>query len=182
MTQVDREVEQIQQMFNIGEDQTLLQTTLIDVDQVQTEHKSYKSQGKYNFIEGKNGPTTFLPLASKLGGENTSRKFDKGENADKRYLPAKQAHYVYRKVESGNLINKNMMRQETDQDLELDKMDDTSSDENLHRELIVNNAGKIEITLSEMEQWSILSNVINNVQYDKHPKNLHTMSVRPTNK
>ena len=74
------------------------------------------------------------------------------------------------------------MRQEIDQDIELDKMDDTNSDENLYRELIVNNAGKIETTLSQMEQWSILSNVINYVQYDKHPKNFHSMSVRPVNK
>ena len=74
------------------------------------------------------------------------------------------------------------MRQEIDQDIELDKMDDTSGDENPYRELIVNNAGKIETTLSQMEQWSILSNIINYVQYDKHPKNFHTMSVRPVNK
>ena len=33
-----------------------------------------------------------------------------------------------------------------------------------------------------MEQWSILSNVINYVQYDKHPKNFHSMSVIPINK
>ena len=33
-TQVDREVEQIQQMFNMDEDQTLLQMPLMDVDQV----------------------------------------------------------------------------------------------------------------------------------------------------
>ena len=32
--QTDREVEQIQQMFNMDEEQTLLQTPLIDVDQV----------------------------------------------------------------------------------------------------------------------------------------------------
>ena len=38
-------------------------------------------------------------------------------------------------------------------------MDNTSGDENPYRELIVNNAGKIENTLSWMEQWSILSNV-----------------------
>ena len=44
-----------------------------------------------------------------------------------------------------------MIRQEIDQDIELDKMDDTSGNENLYRELIVNNAGKIEITLSQME-------------------------------
>ena len=40
------------------------------------------------------------------------------------------------------------MRQEIDQDIELYKMDDISGDKNLHRELIVNNAGKIETTLS----------------------------------
>ena len=34
MTQADREVEQIQQMFNMDEDQTLLQMPLIDTDQV----------------------------------------------------------------------------------------------------------------------------------------------------
>ena len=75
-----------------------------------------------------------------------------------------------------------MIRQEIDQDIELDKMDDTSGDENLYRVLIVNNTGKIETTLSQMQQWSILSNVINYVQYDKQPKNFHTMSVRPVNK
>ena len=63
-----------------------------------------------------------------------------------------------------------MMRQEIDQDIELDKMDNTSGDKNLYRELIVNNPGKIETTLSQIEQWLILSNVINYVQYDKHPK------------
>ena len=73
------------------------------------------------------------------------------------------------------------MRQEIDQDIELDKMDDTSGDENLYRELTVNNAGKIETTLSQMEQWAILSNVIHYVQYD-NPPYFHTMSVRPINK
>ena len=33
-----------------------------------------------------------------------------------------------------------------------------------------------------MEQWSVLSNIINYVQYDKHPKNIHSTSVRPVNK
>ena len=46
-----------------------------------------------------------------------------------------------------------MMGQEIDQDIELDKMDDTSGDENPYRELIVNNAAKVETTLSQMEQW-----------------------------
>ena len=36
--------------------------------------------------------------------------------------------------------------------------------------------------LSQMEQWSILSNVINYVQYSKNPKDFHAMSIKPTNK
>ena len=106
-----------------------------------------------------------MPLGSNLGGENTNRKINKGENTDRGYLTVNQTNYVYRNVDLGNLINKNTMKQEIDQDIELDKMDDTGGDENLYRELIVNNAGMIETTLSQMEQWSIFSNVINYVQY-----------------
>ena len=61
-------------------------------------------------------------------------------------------------------------------------MDDNSGDEYPYRELIVNNVGKIENTLSQMEQWSILSNVINYVQYSKNPKNCHAILVRPINR
>ena len=74
------------------------------------------------------------------------------------------------------------MKEEIGPDVELDRMDDNSGDKNPYRELIVNNAGKIESTLSQMEQWSILSNVINYVQYSKNPKDFHAMSIKPTNK
>ena len=30
-----------------------------------------------------------------------------------------------------------------------------------------------------MEQWSILSNMVNYVQYDKHPKNFHNLDINP---
>ena len=72
-----------------------------------------------------------MTLGSKLGGEVNERIKSKGENGEKEYLTEKQAGYIYRKVESENLINKRMMRQEIDQDTELDKMDDTSGGENL---------------------------------------------------
>ena len=61
------------------------------------------------------------------------------------------------------------MREEIDPGMELDRMDDNNGSENPYRELIVNNAGKVENTLSQMEQWSILSNIINYVQYSKNP-------------
>ena len=73
------------------------------------------------------------------------------------------------------------MKEEIDPDIELDKMDNSSGDENPYRELIVNNAGKIENMLSQIEQWSILSNVINYVQYSENPKNFHDISIKPVN-
>ena len=32
-----------------------------------------------------------------------------------------------------------------------------------------------------MEQWSILSNTLNYIQYDKHPKNFHKLSISTVN-
>ena len=66
-------------------------------------------------------------------------------------------------------------------DIEPDKMDDYNGDENPYKELIVTNASKIESTLSPMEQQSILSDVINYVQYSKNPKNFYAMKIKPIN-
>ena len=74
-----------------------------------------------------------------------------------------------------------MIKEEIDSDAELNKIDDNSGDENPYRELIVNNVSKVENTWSQMEQWSILSNVINYVQYSKAPKNFHNMTIKPVN-
>ena len=104
-----------------------------------------------------------MPLGSNLGGNNKKKEVNKNDSIDKDYLTSKQADYIYRKVELGSLINKNTMKEEIDPDVELDKMDDNNGDGNPYRELIVNNASKIENTLSQMEQLSILSNVINYV-------------------
>ena len=61
------------------------------------------------------------------------------------------------------MINKETIKEEIDLDAEVDRVDDDSRDENPYKELIVNNAIIVESTLSQMEQWSILSNVINYV-------------------
>ena len=45
------------------------------------------------------------------------------------------------------MINKETTREELDSEVELDKIDDNSGDKNPYRELIVNNAYKIENTL-----------------------------------
>ena len=68
-----------------------------------------------------------------------------------------------------------------DQDWALDRLDDTSGDINLYWELIVNNAEKVDTILSETEQWSVLSNVVNYIRYDRHPKNFHNLDVKAVN-
>ena len=40
---------------------------------------------------------------------------------------------------------------------------------------------KIENTLSQMEQWSMLSNVINYVQYSKTTKSFHDVIIKLVN-
>ena len=88
---------------------------------------------------------------------------------------------MYKKVESSGTIDINTLKQEIEQEWELSKLDDTR-DINPYRELIVNNVEKIETPLSQMDQWSILSNIVNYVKYDKHPKNFHRLNVSTVNK
>ena len=33
-----------------------------------------------------------------------------------------------------------------------------------------------------MEQWSILSNIVNYIQHDRHPKNFYNLNIRAVNK
>ena len=137
------------------------------------------SAGTFKLTEGKNNPTPFLTLKANIGGQITS---DKNKYSENKYVTGDQARYIYRKVESGNIINANTLKQEIDQDGELNRLDDTSRDINPYRELIVNTAEKVETILSPMEQWSILSNIVNYIQYNKHPKSFHNLNIRAVNK
>ena len=120
-----------------------------------------------------------MPLNINIGGHTTSHKIKYNE---KKYLTEDQARHVYKKEESHNIININTLKQEIEEDQELNKLDDTSRDINPYRELIVNNAEKIETVLTKMEQWSILSNLVNYIQYNRHPKNFHNLNIRDVNK
>ena len=57
-----------------------------------------------------------------------------------------------------------------------------SGEINLYRELIVNNAEKIEPLMTQMEQWSFLSNTLNYIQHDRHHTMNHDLSIRVMNK
>ena len=72
-----------------------------------------------------------------------------------------------------------MIKEELDADVELERMEDNSRDENPYKELIVNNVSRVDNALPQIEQWSILSNIINYVQYSKNPKNFHSMTIKP---
>ena len=61
-------------------------------------------------------------------------------------------------------------------------MDDTSRETNLYKELIVTNADKIEPLMSQMEQWSILSNVLNYVQHSRLHLINHTLDIKAVDK
>ena len=61
-------------------------------------------------------------------------------------------------AETGKVINIDKIKQKIDWDI--DKLDDTSSKINPCCELIVNKAERDNTVLLQMEQWSILSNVI----------------------
>ena len=48
--------------------------------------------------------------------------------------------------------------------------------------MIVKNAEKIEPLLTQMEQWSTLSNSLSYIQYDRYPKNYHSLGISMVNK
>ena len=118
-------------------------------------------------MNGRDGTTTFLPLDSRIGGQGRCNHPTIGQ-----FLTREQTGYIYKKIETGEIINTDMIEQEIEHKRLLDKMDDTSRETNPYKELIVNNAEKIEPLMTQMEQWSILSNVLNHVQHSR----LHSMN------
>ena len=60
-------------------------------------------------------------------------------------------------------------------------MYDTSGDTNSYKELVMNNTEKIEPLLAQMEQWSILSTMLNYIEHDKLPQNFHKLGISTVN-
>ena len=65
-----------------------------------------------------------------------------------------------------------------EQEEQLSKIDDTNGETNPYQELVVNNAEKIEPLMTQMEQWSILSNVLNYVQHSRFHSMKHTLDIK----
>ena len=79
------------------------------------------------------------------------------------------------------MINTETLQQELEHERQLKEIDDTNGGTNPYKEMIVNNAEKIEPLLTQIEQLSILSNMLNYIQYDKHLKNFHNLGISAVN-
>ena len=136
-----------------------------------------KLQESFKLMNGRDGTTTFLPLDSRIGGQDRYNLPTVGQ-----LLTREQTRYIYKKVETGEIVNTNMMEQVIEQGRQLDKMDDTSGEINPYKELIVNNAEKIEPLMTQMEQWSILSNILNYVQHNRLNSMNHMLDIKAVDK
>ena len=108
-------------------------------------------------MNGRDDTTTFLQLDSRIGEQ------DRGSPSVGQYLTRDQTEYIYKKVETGEIINTDMIQQEIEQEKQLSRIDDMSGEINPYKEHIVNNAERTEPLMTQMEQWSILSNILNYV-------------------
>ena len=109
-------------------------------------------------MNGRDDAAAFLPLDSRIGGQSRDSHPKVGQ-----YLTRDQARHIYKMVETGEIINVDLVKHEIEQEKQLSQMDDDSGEVNPYRELVVNNAEKIEMQKTQMEQWSILSNLLNYV-------------------
>ena len=103
-TKEEREIVQIQQMFNLYEEQTYLKLLVTELMIALTKkffRKYVISRGTFKLMKGKNDPTRFLPLNANISREIRPDKYESKEN---KYLMENQARHVYKKVESGNII------------------------------------------------------------------------------
>ena len=105
-------------------------------------------------MNGENGTTTFLSLDSKIVGLVRNCRPSVGH-----FLTREQAKYIYKKIETGEIINTDTIEQEIKQEEQLNTIDDTYGETNPYCKLIVHNAEKIEPMMTQIEQWSILSNI-----------------------
>ena len=128
-------------------------------------------------MNGRDDTAAFLTLDSGIGGQNRDSHPTVGQ-----YLTRDQVRYVYKEVETGGTINTDVVQQEIEQEKQLSKMDGDNGEVNPYRELVVNNAEKVEMLRTKMERWSILSNLLNYVQHSKFNSMNHSLSVKPVNR
>ena len=141
------------------------------------EEPGHRDPPVHSSDEDSRSPLNFLPLDFKTGGPSEDSCPTVGQ-----YLTRNQTRHIYKKVETGEPINADMVQQEIEQEKQLNKLDNDSGEENPFRELVINNAEKIEAQKTQMEQWSILSNKLNYIQHSQLNSMDHSLDIRPINK
>ena len=96
-------------------------------------------------MNGRDDAAAFLPLDSRIGGQSRDNHPTVGQ-----YLTRDQARHIYRKVETGGIINVDTVKYEIEQEKQLSRMDDDSGEVNRYRELVMNNAEKVEMQKPQM--------------------------------
>ena len=127
-------------------------------------------------MNGRDDAMTFLLLDSRIGGQN------KKSPTVGQYLTRDQTRYIYKKVEMGEMIITDTIQEEIEQEKQLSKIDNMNGEINPYRKLIVNNTERTGPLMTQMEQWSILSNILNYVQHSKFKSMNHTLDVKAMNR
>ena len=129
----ERDLEQLQHMLNMEEqDHRSLST-----------HSSDKDCRSPLNLNSKDDATAFLPLDFRIGGQGSDSHPIVGQ-----YLTRDRARQIYKMLDTGGIINVDTVKHEIEQEKQLD---DDSGEVNPYRELVVNNAEKIEM---QKPRWS----------------------------
>ena len=65
-------------------------------------------------MNGRDDTTTFLPLDSRIGGQGRSN-----HPTVRQFLTREQTRYIYKKIETGELINMDTIEQEIEQERQI---------------------------------------------------------------
>ena len=86
-------------------------------------------------------------------------------------MSEKQANYVFKKVEEGEVMNVNMLKQEPEQDLDRE-------DDNPYKRVVLNKVYREKDKTPQVENWSIFTDQIKYIHHDErtpHRLDLHTL-------
>ena len=124
-------------------------------------------------MKGRDNPTIFLPLKSKI--VRLVRHVKGRENI---CLTVDQAKYIYEKVEQESIANVETIKQEIEDDrLDKDNIDNEEEVNPKYENIIINEFDRENIIASQMEQWLMLSNIVNYVQNDGNLRYFYKLDV-----
>ena len=129
--------------FNRCSDLEENQTSLLTNSQNSTVESPHGES--FKLMNSTDGTTAFLPLNTKIDGQVNNNRPSVGQ-----FLTREQTKHIYKKTESVEIINTETIQQQLEQERQLDRIDDMNGETNPYKELIVNNAEKVEPLMTQM--------------------------------